>query len=77
MNYYSISIEQYFVWKDFEHTQVPAYTSMYTVDNLQPTYTDNKHGFAAEEDNTVDWKTWQVYCFGNRNNRKKRVEDHS
>ena len=42
------------------HTQASAHASISSIQ-------DNKQGLQAEDDSSSERKTWQIYCFGNRN----------
>jgi len=46
--------------------QIPTYMNILTIHNLQRTLTDNKQGTEVEEDSSVEQKTWQVYCSGEK-----------
>ena len=48
------------------HTEAPAHMRILTIQNLIYTQLNGQQRREAEEDITVEWKTWQVYCFGEK-----------
>ena len=50
------------------HTQAPAHMSILTIQNLICTqFKQTTNRLKVDEDNSTEWKTRQVYCFGKRN----------
>ena len=48
------------------HTEAPAHMRILTIQNLIYTQLKGQQRHEAEENITVEWKTWQVYCLGKR-----------